>query len=56
MQNDAADQLDVEVAHIKDAPAGFAAHGEGFDQKIVQRLSVGHALFELDGFLGKLDV
>jgi hypothetical protein len=56
MQNDAADQLYVEVAHIKDAPAGLAAHGEGFDQKIVERLAISDSLFELDGFLGKLGV
>ena len=36
MQHDAADQLDIEVAHVQDAPAGFAANGEGFDQQVVE--------------------
>ncbi len=54
MQNDAANQLHVEVAHIQDAPAGFAANGEGFYQKVVEGCAVRHALFEFDRFRRKI--
>ena len=56
MQNDAADELDVEVPHVEDAAAGLAADGEGFDQQVVERLAVGDALLEFDGFLGEFGV
>ena len=56
VQDDAADQLDVEVAHVEDAAAGFAADGEGFDQQVVERLAIGDALLEFDGFRGQLGV
>ena len=36
VQDDAADQLDIEVAHVEDAPAGFADHGESFDENVVE--------------------
>ena len=41
VQHHAADQLDVEVPHVEDAAAGFAHHGEGFDQQIVERGALG---------------
>ena len=41
VQNHAADQLDVEVAHVENAPAGLAAYGEGFDQQVVERGAAG---------------
>ena len=56
MQHDAADQLDVEVAHVEDAAAGFADDGEGFDQKIVERCALRDAFFEFNGFGGEIDV
>ena len=37
VQHHAADQLHVEVAHVEHAAPGFADHGEGFHQKLVQR-------------------
>ncbi len=56
VQDDAADQLDVEMPHVEDAAAGFAADGEGFDQQIVERCAVGDALLEFDGFGGQIDI
>src|SRR5258708_1719261 len=44
------------MAHIEDAPASLAAHCEGFDQQIVNRLSVGYAFLEFNGLLSKLDI
>ena len=41
VQNDAADQLDVEVAHVDDAPAGLAHDGKGLGQHVVERLLLG---------------
>ena len=35
----AADELDVEVAHVQHAPAGFADHGERLDQQVVERFA-----------------
>src|SRR5437660_303015 len=32
VQDNAADQLDVEMAHVEHAPAGLTGHGEGFRQ------------------------
>ncbi len=45
VQNHAADELHVEVAHLHGAPAGLADHGEGFGQNLVE----GFALGGLDG-------
>src|SRR5271156_687792 len=36
MQNHAADQLHVEVAHVEHAPSGFADDGKGFLQQFVE--------------------
>ena len=36
VQNHAADQLHIEVAHVENAAAGFADHGEGFDQNFIE--------------------
>jgi hypothetical protein len=43
VQGHAADQLHVEVAHLQRALAGFAHHGKGFGQQLVQRLALGMA-------------
>ena len=56
VQNDAADELDIEVPHVKDAAAGLTANGEGFDQQVVERFAVFNALLEVDGFLGQFGV
>ena len=49
MQHHAADQLHIEVAHVEHAAPGFADHGEGFHQKLVQRFvdQLGAIIFEL---------
>ena len=36
MQDNAADRLHIEVAHAGEAAAGFADHGEGFDEQVVE--------------------
>ena len=53
VQDDAADQLDIEVPHVEDAAAGFAHGGEGGDQKIVERRALRDLLLELDGLRGQ---
>ena len=37
VEDDAADQLHIEMAHVENAAAGFAADGEGFKQQVVER-------------------
>ena len=49
---DAADKLDVEMAHVEHAAAGFAANGESLNQDVIERRPVGDALLEFSGFLG----
>ena len=44
VQDHAADQLHVEVAHVEDAAAGFADDGEGFDQEVVEGRALGDLL------------
>ena len=56
MEDHAADQLHVEMAHVEDAPAGFAHHGEGLDQEVVERGALGEFFFEFNGFGGEVDV
>jgi hypothetical protein len=36
MKDDAADELDVEVAHLDSALAGFPDYGEGFGEDVVE--------------------
>jgi hypothetical protein len=43
VQRHAADQLDVEVAHLQRALAGLAHDGERLGQQRVERLAVGDA-------------
>ena len=50
MEDHAADQLHVEVAHADGALAGFADDGEGFGQNLVQ-----YGLFFRDPFFGVVD-
>ena len=54
MQDDAADQLHVEVPHVQHAAAGLADDGEGFGQQVVERLAVGEPGAELVGLLAEL--
>ena len=56
MQDHAADQLNVEMAHVEDAAAGFAHHGEGFDQKVVESGALGDSFFKFDGLGGEIDI
>ena len=49
VQRDAADQLDVEMAHRQRPLAGLADDGERLGQHVVERLAVGDALLELGG-------
>ena len=49
MQHDAADELDVEMAHVEHAPAGFANDREGLGQQVLERRTVRQPLPELDG-------
>ena len=46
VQDHAADQLDVEVAHVERALSRLPNDGEGLRQQLVQRLAVGQALLE----------
>ena len=41
---------------LRTAAAGFADHGEGFDQQVVEGRALGQLLFELDGFGGQVDI
>src|SRR5690606_19297434 len=47
MKDDTAHELDVVVAHLEGAPAGFAAHREGVGQQIVERRAVVQFLLDL---------
>ena len=49
MENDAADELDVEVPHVERAPSRLANDGERFGQQIVERRPGGEPLAELGG-------
>ncbi len=56
VQNHAADELHVEVAHVHRAAASLAAHGEGFGQDAIQLFTVRDALPEDDGLGAQLVV
>ncbi len=49
VQHHAADELDVEMAHVEHAPAGLAHDGERLRQHLIERRAAGHAVAELDG-------
>ncbi len=49
VQNDAADELDVEVPHVEHAPARLADDCERLGQEIVERLAGREPLPELGG-------
>jgi hypothetical protein len=56
MQDHAADQLHVEVAHFQRPLAGLAAHREGLRQELVERLATRDALAEFTRFGAQLVV
>jgi hypothetical protein len=47
VQHHAADQLHVVMAHAEHAARGFAADGEGFGQKLVERFALRRRVLEL---------
>ena len=49
VEDDAADELDVEVPHVQHAAAGLAHDGERFRDQVVERRSAGEPLPELGG-------
>ena len=56
MEDHAADQLDVEVAHPHRALAGLAHEREALGQQVVERLAAARPLAQLVGSLSQLDV
>ena len=56
MEDDAADELDVEVTHMEEAAAGFADDGEGFGEEVLEGGALGEAFAEFDGFGGEVDI
>src|SRR5258708_19734453 len=46
----------VKGGHGEDRPGRLAANGEGFDQQVVERVTVGDPLLEFLSFLFKLGV
>ncbi len=54
VQHHAANQLNVEVAHLEDALAGFAAHRKGFDQQRIHARPLGDTLLEFLGLAAQL--
>ena len=49
MQDHAADQLHVEMAHVERALGRLAHHRKGFRQQVVEHLALGQSLLELRG-------
>ena len=56
MEDDAADELDVEVPHVERAAARLANDGERLGQEVVERLAGSEALPELRGLRAELFV
>jgi len=51
-----AHQLDVEMAHIENPPAGLANYREGLHHQVVKRGALGDFFLEFDGFPGEFGV
>jgi len=56
VQHDAADELDVEMAHSQGAPGRFAGNGEGLGQERVELFAAGEPFPEMRGHGLKLIV
>ena len=56
MENDAADELDVEVAHPGRPAGGLADDGEGLGEDVVHGGALGELLLELGGLCPQLVV
>jgi hypothetical protein len=54
MQRDAADELDIEVAHAKRAPRSLAHRGEGLRDQLLERRASGESLTKLIGLGAQL--
>ncbi len=54
MEDDAADHLDVEMAHAEHADRSLAHRGEGLGEDLVERLARGQLSAELVGLRGQL--
>ena len=54
VENHAADELDIKVAHTQHPFGCFPHHGEGFGEEFVEGFAVGVTLFEFRGFPGQL--
>ena len=54
MQDDAADQLTIEVPHVEHAASGFADGREGGDQQVVERGALGELFAKPDGLRGQI--
>ena len=42
VEDDAADQLHIEVTYAEETAVGFADHGEGFDEQVVRGRALGY--------------
>ncbi len=51
VQNHAADQLDIEMAHVELAPGHLPADGEGLGENVVESFTGGQSLLELLGLV-----
>ncbi len=51
VQNVAANELHIEVAHVEDAPSHLAHRRERFHQQVVERGALRQLLLELDGLV-----
>src|ERR1035441_1743320 len=56
VEDDAADQLHVEVAHVEEAAPGLVDHAERLDKQIVEGRALGQFFLEPDGFGGQIDI
>ena len=56
VQGHAAHELDVEVAHLQRALASLAHRGEGFGQKLIERVALGQPSAQLIGLAAQLQV
>ena len=56
VQHHAADELHVEVPHVQEAAAPFAADGKGFDQHVVERFAGLQPLAKQDRLLAQLGI
>jgi hypothetical protein len=56
MQDDAADQLDIEMAHAERSDRCLSSDGKRLRQKAFERFTVGMALFEFGGFRAEFSV